>query len=336
MKRKLQFTLVTIASLINGQNTSAQIVTYNFENVTAPTTTITGTTILDGVQEVVSASTLGLTGNTTNVLHAKTAGTYNQQTVSDFTNFPTNAADCSVTWKEYHTVTPPAQLKKAFVLRGSATDYGWQPLGVRQGYLFILQNETNGTVTFRIHKVIAGSSLGDVTRDDGNPGATRIDGVEVGFALNKAMYYRASVISNALKFEYSTDGITFTTAISGKDSTYNSGGVTQLVTGIGYHSPTYYFDDITYRAGANLGVPSVSLNEKSFSAFKKDNTININSAEAVIKSVQLFDANGRVIATKNNVNALETSISNQDFAKGLILVQITGENDKVATIKLVN
>ena len=70
----------------------SQKITYDFENVTAPTTTITGVTIKDGVQEVVSAGSLGFTGNTTNVLHSKVGGA-NGNTVSDLTNFPTTNAD---------------------------------------------------------------------------------------------------------------------------------------------------------------------------------------------------------------------------------------------------
>lgn len=327
MKRKLQFTLVTIASLIYGQTINAQTITYNFENVTAPTTTITGLTILDGTQQVVSASSLGFTGNTTNVLHASVSGS-NGDTVSDLTNFPTTAADCSVTWTEYHTVTPPAQLKKGVLLRG--TGLSTYQVGIKTGYFFIVQNETNGTVTFRIATL------------DGTAGFTNIvrnDGVAAGFAVNAPMYYRASAIGLKLTLEYSTDGITFTEGTSitvNATGAFTAAGATQLITGIGYYSPDYYYDNITYRAGASLGIPSVSLNEKSFSVFKKDNTISITSTDTTIKSVKLFDVNGRVIATKNNVDASETSFSNQTFAKGLILVQITGTNDKVATIKLVN
>ena len=55
-----------------------------------------------------------------------------------------------------------------------------------------------------------------------------------------------------------------------------------------------------------------------------------------LKSVQLFDVNGRVIARKNNVNALETSFTNLTFGKGIILVQITGSDNTVVTRKLVN
>lgn len=324
MKKKLQFALVTIASLVYGQTVNAQTITYNFENVTAPTTTITGFTPKDGTQEVVTGASVGLIGNTTNIMHPKLPSA-NYNTVADLDNFPTTNADYSVTWKEYVGVAA-TQLKKGFLLRGTGTS-GYQ-VGIKLGYLFLVQTESSGTeISFRILKADGTANL---------TGFVNNKYTVSGFALNKAMWYRASVIGSTLKLEYSTDGITFTVGATFTDTTYTTAGATQLVTGIGINSLEYYYDDITYRAGASLGVPSVSLNEKNFTAFKKDNTISINSTDTAIKSVKLFDANGRLIATKNNVNALETSLSSQDFAKGLILVQITGANDKVVTLKLVN
>lgn len=55
-------------------------------------------------------------------------------------------------------------------------------------------------------------------------------------------------------------------------------------------------------------------------------TIFLNSIVAQIRLPKLI----------SNVNALETSISNLTFAKGIILIQITGPNNKVVTRKLVN
>lgn len=324
MKRKLHFTLVTIASLIYGQTVNSQIITYNFNSLTAPTTIITGFTPKDGTQEVVTGSSLGLTDNTTNVMHPKLPSS-NYNTVADLDNFPTTAADYSVSWKEYITAGS-TQMKKGFLLRGTGTS-GYQ-VGIKLGYLFLVQTESSGTeISFRILKSDGTSSL---------TGFVNNKYTVSGFALNAPMWYRASAIGSTLKLEYSTDGITFTVGATFTDTTYATAGATQLVTGIGINSLDYYYDDITYRAGASLGIPSVSLDEKSIVVFKKDNTININSTAMAIKSVQLLDLNGRVIATKNNVNALETSFANLTFGRGIILVKITGTNNKVVTRKLVN
>lgn len=339
MKTKLQITIVAIACLIYGQNVKAQV-TYNFDSVT-PLAGITSqfSSTLEAVAGTAATSgspavAAPLTDNTTNVLHPLAFGA-NNTGLADLDNFPTTNADCNVTWKEYIT-TAGVQYKKGVVLRGngqagyavgsSATVVS----GLKQGYYFMAQNNVSGSVTFRIFSI---SSLATLTQLNPTVSATAIT-VPVG----APMWYRASVVGSTLKMEYSTDGINFLVGQTLTDTTYSSAGATQLLYGIGIAAKDYYFDDVTYRAGApvTLGLPSVSLNEKSIVVFKKDNTININSAEATIKSVQLFDVNGRVIARKNNVNALETSLTNLTFGKGLILVQITGTDNKVVTRKLVN
>lgn len=87
---------------------------------------------------------------------------------------------------------------------------------------------------------------------------------------------------------------------------------------------------------STLGTQNQNLDDNSIVVFKKDNTIIVNTTSIVMKSVQLFDINGRLIAHKNNINASETSFSNLKLAHGVILVQITGTDNKVVTRKLIN
>ena len=340
MKKKLQFALVAFAGLIYGQTVNAQV-TYDFDSAT-PLTGITSqfSSTLEAVAGTATTSgspavSVPLTGNTTNVLHPLVFGASNTG-VADLDNFPTTNADCNVTWKEYIT-TSSVQYKKGVVLRGNGqsgysvgTATPTVVAGLKQGYYFMVQNNVSGSVTFRIFNVSSSTTLTQL-----NPTAS---GIAVGVTVGAPIWYRASVVGSTLKFEYSTDGINFTTGAELTDATYSSAGGTQLLYGIGIAAKDYYFDDIVYKVGApsTLGIPSVSLNEKSILVFKKDNTININSSEMTIKSVQLFDVNGRVIARKNNVNALETSFTDLTFGKGVILVQITGTDNKVLTRKLVN
>lgn len=331
MKRKLQYALVAIAGLIYGQTVNAQV-TYDFDSAT-PLAGITSqfSSTLESV--VGNTTTPALTGNTTNVLHPLVWGA-NNTGLADLDNFPTTNADCNVTWKEYITVGS-VQYKKGVLLRGNGqsgyTVGSASPAvvtGLKQGYYFMVQNNVSGSVTFRIFNVSSATTLTQL-----NPTA---GGIAVGVTVGAPIWYRASVVGSTLKFEYSTDGTTFTTGAELTDTTHSSAGGTQLFYGIGNSQKDYYFDDIIYRVGAALGIPSVSLEDKSIVVFKKDNTININSTEMTIKSVQLFDVNGRLIATKNNVDALETSFSNLNFGKGIILVKVTGTDNTVVTRKLVN
>jgi hypothetical protein len=330
MKRKLQFALVALAGLIYGQTVTAQV-TYDFN------TDLTGVSTPAGSGSpavgVIASPALLDNGvaNTTKVLRQTTiAGLTNQTNVNDLTSIPSDT-DYSITWKEYITALPAsgATYKKGFILRGTGS--GTYAPGIKNGYFLCVQNNSSGSVTFLVRNV-----NGATVTTLGSSSGLFLDGGSTAMTINKAYWYRVSVVGNVSKMEYSLDGTTFTTAFTYTDASnlYPSAGSTQTVCGIGGTYTAHYIDDVVYKNGV-LGVPSLSLDDKSILVFKKENTINITSAEMAIKSVQLFDVNGRVIATKNNVNALETSFSNLSFAPGVILVKIIGTDNKVVTRKLV-
>lgn len=325
MKRKLQFTLVAVAGLIYGQTVKAQV-TYDFNtDLTGITTPAGSGTPAVGVIASPALLDNGVT-NTTQVLRQQTTGGLTNQTcVNDLTSISSDK-DYSITWKEY--ITANASLKKGILLRGTGS--GTYAPGIKMGYYCMVQNNTSGSVTFRIFNVSA-TALTQIATS----AAIYLDGGTTAMTINKAYWYRASAAGNVIKMEYSLDGTTFATGYAYTDASdlYPSAGVTQTVCGIGGSYTQHFIDDVVYKTGI-LGVPNVSIDDKSIVVFKKDNTISINSTEMTIKSVQLFDVNGRVIATKNNVNDIETSFSNLSFAPGVILVKITGTDNKVVTKKL--
>lgn len=341
MKRKLQFTLVAIAGLIYGQNLNAQVIDQTAQTVTYDFESTTGTPLANlafpgaGTLEAVPASGLtdNGTANTSTVIRPLTWGTPNQTGVVDLSSFPSTSNDYSVTWKEYiaaGTTFASNGIRKGYLLRanGSST----YTTGMQQGYYFLVRsNPTN--VTFRIL-----NSNGTTVVNLPSEVAVTIPG----YGVDKAIWYRASVVKNGtstdLKFEYSTDGSSWSTGNSFTDANnLHTAGGTQLVYGIGQPAGGWIHDDVVYKnlgTSINLGVNSVSFDEKSIVAFKKGNTININSSEMTIKSVQLFDINGQLIASINNINASETSFSHQTFGHGVILAKITGTDDKEVTRKL--
>lgn len=323
MKRKLQFALVAVAGLIYGQTVNAQV-TYDFDiDLTGVSTTANAGSPAVGV--IAGLLDNGV-ANTTKVLRQQTAsGLLNQTNVNDLTNISSDT-NYSITWKEY--ITANASLKKGILLRGSGTSA--YANGLKTGYFCMVQNNASGSVTFRIFDVNTTNVISQIYTSAG----IYLDGGTTAMTINRAYWYRASVSGTTIKMEYSTDGTNFTEGGSVTSSLYSS-GTTQTVAGIGGSYTQHYIDDVVYKKVV-LGVPSLSLDEKSVVVFKKDNTININSTEMTIKSVQLFDVNGRVIATKNNVNGLETSFSNLSLASGVILVKITGTDNTVVTRKLVN
>jgi hypothetical protein len=330
MKRKLQFALVAVAGLIYGQTVNAQV-TYDFDIDLTGVSTPGGAGGGAGTPVVGVISTPALldnsVANTTKVLRQQTDGVLTNQTCVNDLTLITADTDYNITWKEY--ITANASLKKGFLLRGTGS--GTYALGIKTGYYCMVQNNASGSVTFRIFNISA-TALTQIATSAG----INLDGTGVVMTINRAYWYRASVTGNVIKMDYSTNGTTWVNGITYTDALnlYPNAGLTQTVSGIGGSYTSHYIDDITYRTGAPLGISSVSLEEKSIVVFKKDNTISINSTEMAIKSVQLFDINGRVIASKNSVNALETSFTNLNIAPGIILIKVTGTDNKVVTRKL--
>lgn len=328
MKRKLQFTVIAIASLFYGQSVDAQV-TYDFN------TDLTGVTAQNGSPAVgvIAGLTDNGVANSTKVLRQQTSSATTN--VNDLTSIPDDT-NYNITWKQYISALPASGnwFKTGFVLRGTGT--GSYATGIKTGYFAYLQYNSSGSVTF-FARTSTSTGLGSASSST----ATYLDGGTTPMTLNKAYWFRISITGSSpvvIKFEYSLDGVSYTTGYTYNDATnaFTGAGATQIVSGLGSPYTTHYIDDVVYKTGVSLGISSVSLEEKSIVVFKKENTININSTEMTIKSVQLFDVSGRVIASKNNVNALETSFSSSAFEKGLILVQITGTDNKVVTHKLLN
>lgn len=236
MKKKLQTAIAALAFMAFGHNLSAQTTfTYDFNSdVVASPATVAGLTLAStAAVNVVAGSGLS-DGNTTNLLKPATfVGGASASIVGDLTNIPT-ATDYSVTWKEYITAGS-LQLKKGFLLRGSGT--GGYTSGIKQGYLFIVQTETTGNVTFRIFN----SSSTGIGTNIAASSATALSG----YAVNTPYWFRASIIGNFLRFEYSANGTSWTSAVTVLDNTYSS-GTTQLYCGLGSSNTSYMIDDVVF------------------------------------------------------------------------------------------
>jgi hypothetical protein len=147
-----------------------------------------------------------------------------QAAAFDMDLFPASA-DYSVTWKETYTVVG----QSAFTLRASgASNLG---AGLKQGYLFQARSSQNTARIYRLSS--SGTSAVSTAIPLPAPG------------VNTPRWYRATVQGSTLTFEYSDDGVTFTTITSQTDTTYSS-GTTQFSRGWG--GATYtdsYIDDVT-------------------------------------------------------------------------------------------
>lgn len=235
MKRKIQTALAAIAFMVFGQNVLAQTVTYDFNSDAVASPAVVAGLSLASTATVNVVAGSGLSdGNTTNLLKPATfVGGASASIVGDLTNIPA-ATDYSVTWKEYITAGSLV-LRKGFLLRGSGT--GGYTTGIKQGYLFIVQTETTGNVTFRIFN----SSSTGVGTNIAASSATALPG----YAVNTPYWFRASVIGNFLRFEYSANGTSWTSALTAMNNTYTS-GTTQLYCGLGFPNTSYMIDDVIF------------------------------------------------------------------------------------------
>ncbi len=86
---------------------------------------------------------------------------------------------------------------------------------------------------------------------------------------------------------------------------------------------------------APLGIETPSLDANSVIVYKKDTSLHINSGSAVMASVKIYDIRGRLIIEQNNINASTTVFNNLNAEQQVLLVQITSDDNKVVTKKVV-
>lgn len=85
-----------------------------------------------------------------------------------------------------------------------------------------------------------------------------------------------------------------------------------------------------------LKVDDQVFNDNSITVYKNNGTLSVNSGVSAIKSIKVYDIQGRVIATQTNVNANTAIIKNVNATQQVLIVKVTSEDNKVITKKVVN
>jgi len=160
--------------------------------------------------------------------------------------FSNKSTDYSVTWKQCLGVVAATDYKVGMVLRADPSKVGdastYYAQGIMQGYVFIAYNVNATRTEFRTYRSTSSTSL------------TMLTNTSVSTLMPTAgqpIWYRASVSGSsnvALKFEYSTDSITWNAGTSATDSNlpaFTSGG-TQIIWGLGVGNLDFYLDNITF------------------------------------------------------------------------------------------
>jgi hypothetical protein len=85
-----------------------------------------------------------------------------------------------------------------------------------------------------------------------------------------------------------------------------------------------------------LKVAAPVFNENSVAVYKNKTTLYVNSGAMAIATVKVYDIQGRLIAEQKNVKANTTAINNLKATNQVLIVQVTSEDNKVVTKKVVN
>ncbi|MCF6130814.1 T9SS sorting signal type C domain-containing protein [Flavobacterium wongokense] len=83
-----------------------------------------------------------------------------------------------------------------------------------------------------------------------------------------------------------------------------------------------------------LGTNNPTFTANNVIVYNQNNDFVINSGNAIMKSVKVFDIRGRLLQEKNNINASQTSISS-GLSNGVHLIQITSEDGITVTKKVI-
>jgi hypothetical protein len=85
-----------------------------------------------------------------------------------------------------------------------------------------------------------------------------------------------------------------------------------------------------------LKVEDSVLNDNSVIVYKNKGTLYVNSTTKAIKSIKVYDVQGRLIAEQKNMKANTATISNLKATNQILIVQVRGEDNSEVTKKVAN
>jgi hypothetical protein len=89
---------------------------------------------------------------------------------------------------------------------------------------------------------------------------------------------------------------------------------------------------LRYLPEASLGTNTPIIDANSILVFNKSNQISIKSTEHTIKQVEIYDLQGRIIFTKNNINAQTFATQSLSVSNQIIVVKVTTD-EKAEVVK---
>lgn len=208
---------------------------YNFQNdATTTSASIPAAEFINVISG--SAGVVNYTdanNETSKALKSYSTGTIHKTGVADLELFPQTSSDHYIIWKEYYNNTGG---RKGFILRG--TDTCSFAEGLKQGYLFITENNADNTISLKTY-IATAESITQINTY--SPGIKTIKG--------HPYWFRATTIGKQMKFECSEDSINW---IGGSYTTYSdnkySNGSTQFIWGLESDSLNWMVDNIVIKS----------------------------------------------------------------------------------------
>jgi len=275
---------------------------YTFSNDVATTDANTPAaellTVKSGSAGVVSFT--DVKSETSNCFKAYSAGTTNGTGVADLNLFPDNVTNYSMVWKEYFGI---AGGKKGILMRG--TDTCTYATGMKQGYLFIVLNNADSTVTL---KPYVANASGLIAKPTFTTSFKVIPG--------QACWFRASTEGNQITFECSTDSLTWVGSLvaSYTDETYTTGS-TQLIWGLNANNFGWMMDNITQQ------VKNRTVSQVNLTGFRYVQGSGPSPFQSFKVSGSFLSENIEIQAPENFEVSLSTS---SGYASSLSISQING------------
>ena len=84
-----------------------------------------------------------------------------------------------------------------------------------------------------------------------------------------------------------------------------------------------------------LGTHNPTFDANSVVVYKQEQELHINSGSTVMAKVRVFDIRGRLLLEKNNINATAVKLTDLKAAQQVVLVQITSDDNRIVTKKVV-
>jgi hypothetical protein len=85
-----------------------------------------------------------------------------------------------------------------------------------------------------------------------------------------------------------------------------------------------------------LNVDTPTFDENSVKVYKNKGTIFINATSKTIKTIEIYDVQGRLIAKQMNVNDTKTSITNLKEVRQMLIVKVHADDNSVVSKKVMN